>query len=161
VRLEHPFAFGLAPDAPLVTGVIDALCAEGDGTALVVDYKSDRLEAGSDPQALVERDYAVQRLLYALAVLREGALVVEVAHWFLERPLEPATARYTAAERPALESELANRLRADWQDPFAVSPRPHRALCLTCPGRGGMCSWSEEETMRENPENTGPEPPER
>jgi hypothetical protein len=161
VRLEHPFAFGLGADAPLVTGVIDALCAEDDGTALVVDYKSDRLEPGSDPQAIVERDYAVQRLLYALAVLREGALVVEVAHWFLERPLEPATVRYTAAERPALESELAARLRADWQDPFAVSPRPHRALCLTCPGRGGMCSWSEEETMRENPENTGSEPPAR
>jgi ATP-dependent exoDNAse (exonuclease V) beta subunit len=151
IRLEHPFAFGIGPQAPLVTGVIDALCEETDGTALIVDYKSDRLEPGAVPEELVERDYAVQRLLYALAMLREGALVVEVAHWFLERPLEPAVARYTLAEREALEDELAQRLRADWRDPFAVSPAPHRALCLTCPGRGGLCSWGDAETMREVP----------
>jgi len=117
----------------------------------VVDYKSDRLEPGSSPADLVEREYPVQRLLYALAMLREGALVVEVAHWFLERPLEPAVARYTVAERAALEAELAERLSADWADPFAVSENPHRGLCLTCPGRGGICSWGEEETMREDP----------
>jgi ATP-dependent exoDNAse (exonuclease V) beta subunit len=152
-RLEHPFAFGIGPHAPLVTGVIDALCEEGDGTALVVDYKSDRLEPEAVPEQLVGRDYAVQRLLYALAMLREGALVVEVAHWFLERRLEPAVARYTLAERAGLEDELSARLRADWRDPFAVSRAPHRALCLTCPGRDGLCSWGESETMREDPEN--------
>jgi hypothetical protein len=102
----------------------------------------------------VARDYAVQRLLYALAVLREGALVVEVVHWFLERPGEPAVARYTLGERATLEDQLARRLAQDWSDPFAVSPRPHRGLCLTCPGRGGMCSWGEQETMRENPPET-------
>ena len=46
VRREQPFAFGIGPHAPLVTGVIDALCLEQDGTALVVDYKSDRLADG-------------------------------------------------------------------------------------------------------------------
>ncbi len=151
VRREQPFAFGIGPHAPLVTGVIDALCLEKDGTALVVDYKSDRLEDGVSVVDVVQRDYAVQRLLYALAMLREGALVVEVAHWFLEQPLEPALARYTVAERAALEAELAARLGADWEHPFTVSSEPHRALCLTCPGRGGLCSWSEEETMREEP----------
>ena len=150
-RREHPFAFSLGEGAPLVTGVVDLLCEEADGTTLLVDYKSDRLEPGSEPEVLVEREYAVQRLLYALAMLREGALVVEVAHWFLERPLEPALARYTLAERATLEAELAARLRADWEDPYSVSPRPHRALCLTCPGRGGLCSWGEQETMREDP----------
>src|SRR6185312_8668697 len=119
--------------APLVTGVIDVLCDERDGTTLVVDYKSDRLEPGTDPEGIVARDYAVQRLLYALALLREGALVVEIVHWFLEPP----------AERPTLEAELAARVRSDWAEPFAVSPRPHRELCETCPGRGGMCSWGE------------------
>ena len=34
--------------APLVTGVIDLLCDERDGTALMVDYKSDRLAAEAD-----------------------------------------------------------------------------------------------------------------
>ena len=151
-RLEHPFAFGLGEGAPLVTGVIDALCEEADGTALVVDYKSDRIAAGTDPETLVARDYAVQRLLYALALLREGALVVEVAHWFLELPEQPAVARYTIAERETLESELAARLQADWADPFAVSRRPHIGLCETCPGRGGLCSWSEAETDRPDPD---------
>ncbi|MCW3033805.1 MAG: family ATPase [Solirubrobacterales bacterium] len=150
-RAEHPFAFSIDDQAPLITGVIDLLCEEADGTALVVDYKSDRLAAEADTEHLVAGDYAVQRLLYALAVLREGALVVEVVHWFLERPGEPAVARYTLTERPSLEEELARRLADDWADPFAVTRRPHRSLCLTCPGRGGMCSWSEEETMREDP----------
>jgi ATP-dependent helicase/nuclease subunit A len=151
-RREHPFAFSLGEETPLITGVLDLLCEESNGTALVVDYKSDRLAPEQDPETLVARDYAVQRLLYALAVLRQGALVVEVVHWFLARPLEPALARYTLAERPTLEEELAKRLAEDWADPYAVSPRPHRGLCLTCPGRGGMCSWSEEATMREDPD---------
>ena len=150
-RAEHPFAFSLAPGEPLVTGVIDLLGEEPDGTALLVDYKSDRLEADAQTEVLVARDYAVQRLLYALAVLREGALVVEVVHWFLERPHEPAVARYTVAERAALEEQLAQRLAQAWLEPFAVSARPHRSLCLTCPGRGGLCSWGEEMTMRELP----------
>jgi ATP-dependent helicase/nuclease subunit A len=151
-RREHPFAFSLGKETPLITGVLDLLCEETDGTALVVDYKSDRLAPEQDPETLVARDYAVQRLLYALAVLRQGALVVEVVHWFLARPLTPAVARYTLAERPTLEEELAMRLAEDWAEPYAVSPRPHRGLCLTCPGRGGMCSWSEEATMREDPD---------
>jgi len=152
LRREHSFAFSLGESAPLVTGVIDLLCDEADGTALVVDYKSDRLEAGADPERLVARDYAVQRLLYALAVLRGGAVVTEVVHWFLERPDEPAVARYTLAELASLEDELAKRLAGAWAQPFAVSPRPHRSLCLTCPGRGPLCSWSESETLRELPE---------
>ena len=155
-RAEHPFAFSLGEGAPLVTGVIDVLCEERDGTTLVVDYKSDRIEPGSDPEGIVARDYAVQRLLYALALLREGALVVEIVHWFLERPGEPATARYTLAERPTLEAELAARVRSDWAEPFAVSPRPHRGLCETCPGRGGMCSWGEAETDRSDPDAPTP-----
>jgi ATP-dependent helicase/nuclease subunit A len=150
-RAEHPFAFSAGAGAPLVTGVIDMLCHEADGTALVVDYKSDRLAPGVDPALIVARDYAVQRLLYAIAVLREGELVVEVVHWFLELPEAPATARYTAAELPELEAELAGRLAADWVEPYLVSASPHRALCLTCPGRGGMCSWGKQETMREQP----------
>jgi hypothetical protein len=155
VRREHPFAFSPGAKEPLITGVIDLMAAEPDGGYLVVDYKSDRLAPGVRLGDLVERDYAVQRLLYALAVLREGALSVEVVHWFLERPEEWASARYTAADRPALEDQLAERLTRARERPFAVSPRPHRGLCLTCPGRAGLCSWGESETMREVPELSG------
>jgi hypothetical protein len=149
LRREHPFAFSLGDGAPLVTGVIDLLCDEADGTALIVDYKSDRLAADANPEQIVARDYAVQRLLYALAVLREGAVVAEVVHWFLERPEEPAVARYTLAELASLEEALAGRLADAWAKPFAVSPRPHRALCLSCPGRATLCSWSDSEALRE------------
>jgi ATP-dependent helicase/nuclease subunit A len=155
VRREHPFAFSLGAQEPLITGVIDLLAGEPDGGYLVLDYKSDRLAPGVRLGEVVERDYAAQRLLYALAVLREGALQVEIVHWFLECPEEWVSARYTAADRPALEEQLAERLARAREHPFAVSPQPHRGLCLTCPGRAGLCSWGEAETLREVPELSG------
>jgi hypothetical protein len=154
VRREHPFAFVLGPREPLVTGVIDLICEEPDGGVLVIDYKSDRVEPGADLEAVLEREYSVQRLLYALAALREGALVVHVAHWFLERPDEPVAAGYTLAERAALEDELSSRLQRAWADPYTVSAHPHRALCATCPGRASLCSWDEEHTLREHPDRS-------
>ncbi|HEX3512278.1 MAG TPA: ATP-dependent DNA helicase [Solirubrobacteraceae bacterium] len=157
-RREHPFAFAPGGNEPLVIGVLDLACKLPDGTALVVDYKSDRVVAGADLEAVLERDYAIQRLIYALALLREGALAVEVVHWFLADPERPLRARYTLAERALLEDELARRVHRAWAEPYAVSRRPHRALCLTCPGRGGLCSWSEEQTMRESPDPADPTP---
>jgi ATP-dependent helicase/nuclease subunit A len=168
VRREHPFAFtptlaGLknlsqnirharnAPDAltssPLVTGVIDLLAHERDGTWLVVDYKSDRVGPEEDLSALVARDYGLQRLIYALAVLRDGARRVEVVHWFLQRPREWVAAQYTAEDRPRLQESLAEHVMRAYTSTFVVSERPHRSLCLTCPGRGSLCSWSDAETM--------------
>jgi hypothetical protein len=161
VRREHPFAFTLGPAEPLITGVIDLLAVEPDGGHLVLDYKSDRVAAGEPLAELVERDYAIQRLLYALAVLREGAVGVEIVHWFLERPAEPVVVRYAAAERLELEQALAARLGAARQRPYTVTSRPHRALCLTCPGRAGLCSWPEEQTLREQPEELAQAVPKR
>jgi ATP-dependent helicase/nuclease subunit A len=151
VRREHPFAFSLGPLEPLVTGVIDVLAQEPGGGYLVLDYKSDRVGATDDLSALVEREYGVQRLLYALAVLREGAPSVEIVHWFLERPNERIAVTYGAAERETLQRELSIRLAAARGRGFAVAERPHRGLCLTCPGRASLCSWGEEETLREEP----------
>jgi hypothetical protein len=151
LRREHPFAFPLGAGEPLVTGVIDLLARERDGGLLVIDYKSDRVGPEGDLAALVERDYSVQRVLYALAVLRDGAASVEIVHWFLERPHEWVARRYEAAERGSLEGLLSERLRQARARGFAVSAQPHRALCLTCPGRAALCSWEESETMREQP----------
>jgi ATP-dependent helicase/nuclease subunit A len=157
VRREHPFAFSLGPEQPLVTGVMDVLAGEADGAELVLDYKSDRVGPELDLAAHVEREYGLQRLLYALAVLRGGAPSVEIVHWFLERPHESVAARYAASERALLEERLRRRLAAALRGGFSVSPRPHRALCLTCPGRGSLCSWGEEETLREQP-SSAPDP---
>jgi ATP-dependent helicase/nuclease subunit A len=156
LRREHPFAFSLGGHAPLITGVIDLLACERDGRHLVLDYKSDRVGPEVELEALVERDYAVQRLVYALAVLRGGAAEVEIVHWFLERPHEWVGARYTARERGELEARLRSRVERPSTLAFSVSSRPHRSLCLTCPGRTGLCSWGEGETLREDPD--GPTP---
>jgi ATP-dependent exoDNAse (exonuclease V) beta subunit len=151
VRREHPFAFSLGPREPLIAGVIDLLAVEPDGGCLIVDYKSDRVGSDVELVELVEREYGVQRLLYALAVLREGAARVEIVHWFLERPEQPVGARFQAAEQPELDAQLAARIARAREQSFVVSPNPHRGLCLTCPGRAGLCSWGEAETSREQP----------
>lgn len=151
VRREHPFAFSLADDQPLISGVIDLLATERDGSALVLDYKSDRVGADTELGELVDREYGVQRLLYALAVLRNGAPAVEIVHWFLERPNDWVAARFQAGDQATLEKQARAHVSAAARRGFAVSPAPHRALCLTCPGRTGLCSWDEAHTLREDP----------
>jgi ATP-dependent helicase/nuclease subunit A len=148
-RREYPFAFSLGPDEPLLTGVIDLLVREPDGGVLIVDYKSDRVGVEEDLEALVEREYAIQRLVYALAVLCDGAPRVEIVHWFLHRPGEPIGAGYTAADKPELEDRVAELARRARTRMFTVSREPHRGLCLTCPGRSGLCSWGDSDTLRE------------
>jgi ATP-dependent helicase/nuclease subunit A len=152
VRREHPFAFSLGPAhpaEPIVTGVLDLIVEHDGDERLIVDYKSDRLAGGEDLEQLVRRDYGFQRLLYALAAIEDGAREVEVAHWFLERPEELVSARFVADERSHLSEQLLARIARARARGFAVTQAPHRAICLTCPGRGGLCSWGETHTMSE------------
>jgi len=157
---EYPFALALAPGEPLLTGVIDLLAEEPGGGRLLVDYKSDRVRPQDDLERLVESEYGVQRLLYALAALRTGAPRVEVVHWFLERPGEPAAALYEASDGARLERRLAALVRRARAGVYEVSPRPDRALCLTCPGRRELCSWGELQTLREHPRDPAEARPE-
>jgi ATP-dependent helicase/nuclease subunit A len=156
---EHPFAFSLGPEEPIVTGVIDLLAHERAGEALIVDYKSDRVAEQEDLEALVRREYELQRLLYGLAAIEQGATRVEVAHWFLERPQEMICATFTADQAPALRARLTERLASLRTRGYAVAPEPHRALCLTCPGRARLCSWPPSRTLAEEP--SGPAANER
>jgi ATP-dependent helicase/nuclease subunit A len=149
VRAEHPFAFSLDAGEPLVTGVIDLIAERPGGGTLIVDYKSDRVGEEEDLERLVRRDYGIQRLLYALAAIEDGSVEVEVAHWFLERPTEWVSARFQAGERERLRRQLRERLARVRARGFAVTEAPNRGVCLTCPGRGGLCSWGESHTMSE------------
>src|SRR5215212_6563031 len=88
----------------LINGVVDVHAAEAD-RLLVVDYKSNALE-GREPGELTEESYSTQRLVYALAGLRSGAERVDVVYCFLERPEQPESAGYTAADAGRLEQAL-------------------------------------------------------
>ena len=154
VRREQQFAFGLTADPadPLVVGVLDVIAREigPDGpTSLVVDYKTDRLD-GATPETIVTRDYAGQRLIYALAALHAGAPRVEVLHCFLQAPDTPATAVFTREDLPRLQQQLIARAAGVRERRFAVAPDPHRSLCAGCPAEGGLCSWPLSMTRRES-----------
>jgi ATP-dependent exoDNAse (exonuclease V) beta subunit len=151
VRREHPFAFSLGPGKPLLIGVFDLLARERDGGVLILDYKTDRVALEDHLEALVDREYGVQRLVYGLAALEDGAREVEVVHWFLHRPDEWVSARFAADELGELQERLGLRIERARARGFSVSERPHRGLCETCPGRAGLCSYTEAETLREAP----------
>ena len=69
VQTEVQFSF--EHDGVLIRGFLDALHRDGD-RALVVDYKTNTL-AEHSPDEIVEHDYRLQRLVYALACFRSGA----------------------------------------------------------------------------------------
>ena len=133
-RPERPFAF--EHDGVLLHGRLDVLWRE-KGNALVVDYKSNLLD-GADPREIVEADYRLQRLVYALACLRDGAQEVEVAYQFLERPDDVVSATFSAADLPELEAELSDaisRIRAD-----VFVPTPSEFACADCPALDLVCA---------------------
>jgi ATP-dependent exoDNAse (exonuclease V) beta subunit len=149
VRREQPFAFAL--DGELIRGVLDVCAVEADGTLLIADYKTDRLREGEDLATHVERDYALQRLVYALAGLCSGAPRVEVAHCFLRAPRELLASAYPAAEREPLEAALRERLEPLRVGRFEVTALPGRERCGSCPGRARLCSYDESLTLADQP----------
>ncbi|MBX5442674.1 MAG: PD-(D/E)XK nuclease family protein, partial [Solirubrobacteraceae bacterium] len=146
LRREHEFAFTL--DGELLVGVVDALAVEPDGGWLVVDFKTDRLPGDADVEALVARDYAIQRDLYALAALRAGAPRVEVVHLFLERPDAPASAAFGPGDVAALEARVRALTGPLARGEHPLAAHPHAGICATCPARGGPCPYPEELTLR-------------
>jgi ATP-dependent helicase/nuclease subunit A len=133
-RPERPFAF--EHDGVLLHGRLDVLWREGD-RALVVDYKSNVVD-GADPHEIVEAEYRLQRLVYALACLRDGAEEVEVAYQFLERPDEVVAATFTAADTERLEADLSQaiaRIRAG-----EFRPTPSDFACSDCPALDLVCA---------------------
>jgi ATP-dependent exoDNAse (exonuclease V) beta subunit len=149
VRREQRFSFLLGDDV-LISGALDVVARERAGM-LVVDYKSDRL-TDATPAKLVQREYGLQQAIYALALLRAGASRVEVAHLFLERPDEPVTETFAAADAPELERRLREVGDRIARREFPVAEEPWRGLCSGCPAEGGLCSWPPALTRRERPD---------
>src|SRR5581483_9960466 len=103
VASERPFAF--EHDGVLFHGVLDVFHL-ADGRALVADFKSNLL-GELTPGDVVEAEYRLQRLVYAIACFRAGADEVEVVYQFLERPDELVAAPFRRDQLPELEAELS------------------------------------------------------
>jgi ATP-dependent helicase/nuclease subunit A len=134
VDVELPFAF--EHDGVLLHGRLDVYSAV-DGRALVVDYKTNRLEELSPEEALAG-EYALQRLVYALAAFRAGAEEVEVVYVFLERPNEPVARVFVRGEIPALEAELSAAIATIQEGRFL--PQPSELACAGCPALDVVCA---------------------
>jgi ATP-dependent helicase/nuclease subunit A len=152
---ERPFAF--EHDGVLLHGRLDVLQLDGH-RALVVDYKTNWLEEEASlampteeaeaalparpypgtPAEVVERDYRLQRLVYALACFRCGVEEVEVVYQFLERPDELVTSCYKVSEAPALERELSAAIAAINAGEFR--PTPSEFACADCPALDLVCA---------------------
>ena len=108
-RPERPFIF--EHDGVVLRGRLDVLWREGD-RALVVDYKSNALE-GREPAEIIDAEYVLQRLVYALVCLRAGATEVEVAYQFLERPADVVSTTFTLADVRRPRDTAVGRDRPD------------------------------------------------
>jgi ATP-dependent exoDNAse (exonuclease V) beta subunit len=131
---ERPFAF--EHDGVLLRGRLDVLWRDGT-RALVLDYKTNTLAEGT-PEEIVEADYRLQRLVYALACFRAGAEEVEVVYHFLERPDAVVTTSFERLELPALESELSAAIAQINAGEFV--PRPSEFNCAGCPALDLVCA---------------------
>jgi hypothetical protein len=131
---ERPFAF--EHDGVLLHGRLDVHWSDGART-LVLDYKTNSLAEGT-PEEIVQGDYRLQQLVYALACLRAGAEEVEVVYHFLERPDAVVAAAFSRADLPELEAELSAAIaRIDEGD---FRPSPSEFNCAGCPALDRVCA---------------------
>jgi ATP-dependent helicase/nuclease subunit A len=131
---ERPFAF--EHDGVLLHGRLDVLWRDGP-RALVLDYKTNTLAEGT-PEEIVETDYRLQRLVYALACFRAGADEVEVVYHFLERPDAVVATSFRREELPALEAELSAAIALIDAGEFV--PTPSDFTCSGCPALDLVCA---------------------
>jgi ATP-dependent exoDNAse (exonuclease V) beta subunit len=134
VRPELPFVF--EHDGVLLHGRFD-LFWRSAARALVVDYKTNRLE-GRSPAEVVEGEYRLQRLVYALAALRAGVEEVEVVFSLLEHADEPVVATFWRPDLGALEAELSDAIATIQAGRFRATP--HELACPGCPALGRVCA---------------------
>jgi ATP-dependent helicase/nuclease subunit A len=132
-QVERPFAF--EHDGVLLHGRLDVLHRDGD-RALVLDYKTNQLE-DSTPEEVIEADYTLQRLVYAIACFRAGAEEVEVVYHFLERPDAVVSTTFARSELPQLEAELSSAIAQIDAGEFRPNPGD---VCNGCPALDLVCA---------------------
>jgi ATP-dependent exoDNAse (exonuclease V) beta subunit len=132
--VERAFAF--EHDGVLLHGRFDVFHL-ANGRAFVVDYKTNLLDELA-PADLVEHDYRLQRLVYALACFRAGAQTVEVVYQFLEQPDEPVASAFGPEDVARLESELSAAIAAIQEGRFR--PTPSDVACAGCPALDLVCA---------------------
>ncbi|HEY8858317.1 MAG TPA: UvrD-helicase domain-containing protein [Gaiellales bacterium] len=133
-RNEVAFAFDV--DGVLLRGRFDIFGRFGDGTALIVDFKTNRLRERV-AQEVMDTTYSEQVTTYALAALRSGAPAAEIAYAFLEDSAAVAVRRFSAADVPALEAELRTAIDSIRAGQFPARPGPH---CRECPALDLLCA---------------------
>jgi ATP-dependent exoDNAse (exonuclease V) beta subunit len=133
-RAELGFAF--EQDGVLIHGFFDLYRRDG-GRALVVDYKTNVL-GERDPAEVVENEYRLQRLVYALACFRAGADEVEVAYSFLERSDAPVSTVFSRDDAPELGAELSAAIARIDAGEFV--PTPSEFACTDCPALDVVCA---------------------
>jgi ATP-dependent exoDNAse (exonuclease V) beta subunit len=134
VSSERPFAF--EHDGVLFHGVLDVFHL-ADGRALVADFKSNLL-GELTPGEVVDAEYRLQRLVYAIACFRAGAEEVEVVYQFLERPDELVAATFRRDRLAELEAELSAAIAQIQTGRFP--PRPSELACAGCPALDVVCA---------------------
>jgi ATP-dependent exoDNAse (exonuclease V) beta subunit len=134
VEKERHFTF--EHDGVLLHGFVDAMHLAGED-AIVVDYKTNLLGDAS-PAEIVDDDYRLQRLVYALACFRAGAERVEVVYHFLERVDAIVSASFTREQVPALEAELSAAIERLQAGEFV--PTPSEFACSGCPALDLVCA---------------------
>ena len=136
LRVEEKFA--IAVDGAVLSGAIDLLVDEGDGRALLVDWKTHALGA-ERTAAGVSEDYRLQQALYALVVLRAGWREVTL-HWVVLEDIAGSPVRVvTTADVPALEAEVRAALAGLHADERPAAAERAQPFCSGCPGLDAMC----------------------
>ena len=92
----------------------------------------------ASPEEILDADYRLQRLVYALACFRAGATRVEVAYHFLERADAVVVTTFTADQVAALEAELSAGIERIKAGEFR--PTPSDFACSTCPALDLVCA---------------------
>ncbi len=133
-RAERPFAF--EHDGVLLHGRLDVLHRDGP-RALVLDYKTNVLGERA-PEEVVESEYRLQQLVYALACFRDGAEEVEVAYAFLEPPGAVVSTTFRLEQASELEAELSVAIARIAEGDFR--PTPSEFACAGCPALDVVCA---------------------